>query len=98
MLTPKTIETVGSSTAIGGIGVGDSASAIVSPIVMSAIPATQMMSPAAASAMSTRFSPSNANSLVTFVCSICPSSLQTAIASPTRMRPLKTRPIPIRPR
>jgi hypothetical protein len=54
--------------AIGGIAAGFSGSVMVSPIVMSSIPARQTMSPAAASSMSTRFSPSNANSLVTFVC------------------------------
>ena len=40
------------------------------------------MSPAAASWMSTRFRPSNAKSLVTLVCCIAPSSLQTATGSP----------------
>ena len=68
VLTPKIIETVGSSIAIGGIAIWCSTSVIVSPIVMSSMPARQTMSPAAAAWMSTRFSPSNAYSLVTFVC------------------------------
>ena len=48
VLTPKIIDTVGSSTAIGGIATRCSASAIVSPMVMSSMPARQTMSPAAA--------------------------------------------------
>ena len=48
MLTPKIIETVGSSTAMVGIALRFSTSAIVSPIVMSSMPARQTMSPAAA--------------------------------------------------
>jgi hypothetical protein len=59
VLTPKIIDTVGSSMAIVAIGTGFSASAIVSPIMMSSMPARQMMSPAAALVASTRFSPSN---------------------------------------
>ena len=95
---PKIIEMVGSSTAIGGIATGFSASAIVSPMVMSSMPARQMMSPAEASSVSTRLSPSNVNSLVTRVGSMVPSSLQTATGSFRRTRPLKMRPIAIRPR
>ena len=67
VLTPKIIDTVGSSIAIGGIAIRCSTSAIVSPMVMSSMPARQTMSPAAASWMSTRFRPSKAYSLVTFV-------------------------------
>ena len=68
MLTPKIIDTVGSSTAIVGDRAPDvSASAIVSPIMMFSMPARQMMSPAAASVTSTRFSPSNVKSFVTVV-------------------------------
>ena len=68
VLTPKIIDTVGSSIAIGGHRRrGCSTSAIVSPIVMSSMPARQTMSPAAASVMSMRFRPSKAKSLVTFV-------------------------------
>ena len=60
VLTPKIIDTVGSSIAIGGIAIWCSMSVIVSPIVMSSMPARQTMSPAAASWMSTRFRPSKA--------------------------------------
>ena len=38
VLTPKIIDTVGSSTAIGGIASRCSTSAIVSPMVMSSMP------------------------------------------------------------
>ena len=48
VLTPKMIDTVGSSIAIGGIAIWCSMSVIVSPIVMSSMPARQTMSPAAA--------------------------------------------------
>ena len=60
VLTPKIMYTVGSSIAIGGIAIWCSMSVIVSPIVMSSMPARQTMSPAAASWMSTRFRPSKA--------------------------------------
>ena len=97
VLTPKIIDTVGSSMASGGSGSGCSASVIVSPIVMSAMPATQTMSPAAASSTSTRFSPSNANSLVTRVGCSAPSTLLTATVSPSLTRPLKMRQTAMRP-
>ncbi len=42
VLTPKIIDTVGSSTAIGGMAMRCSWSAIVSPIVMSSMPARQI--------------------------------------------------------
>ncbi len=98
VLTPKIIDTVGSSTAIGGSARRCSTSAIVSPIVMSSMPARQTMSPAAASVMSTRRRPSKAKSLVTLVSWTRPSSLHTAIGSPTLTRPLKMRPMAMRPR
>ena len=47
VFTPKIIDTVGSSMAIGGIGDGFSGSAMVSPMVMSSMPARHTMSPAA---------------------------------------------------
>ena len=48
VLMPKIIDTVGSSTAIGGIAMRCSGSAIVSPMLMSSMPARQTMSPAVA--------------------------------------------------
>ncbi len=98
VFTPKIIDTVGSSIAVGGIASRSSGSAIVSPMVMSSIPARHTMSPADACWMSTRFNPSKANSLVTRVSWARPSSLQTATGSPIRTWPLKTRPMAIRPR
>jgi hypothetical protein len=98
VLTPKIIETVGSSIAITGIATRCTTSAIVSPIVMSSMPARQTMSPAAASVISIRLSPSNAKSFVTFVSCTRRSSLQTATWSPIFTRPLKMRPIAMRPR
>ena len=97
VLTPKIIDTVGSSIAIGGMAMRCSTSAIVSPMVMSSMPARQTMSPAAASWMSTRFRPSNAYSLVTFVSWTASSSLQTTTGSPILTRPLKMRPMAMRP-
>ena len=52
------MEIVGSSTWIGGSAIGRSRSESVSPMFTSSIPATATMSPAPASAISTRFSPS----------------------------------------
>ena len=45
VFTPMVIEMAGSSTVISGSGRGSSGSASVSPIMMSAMPATAMMSP-----------------------------------------------------
>ena len=86
VFTPNTIETVGSSMAVGGMATGCSAVATVSPMVMFSMPARHTMSPAAAASMSTRFRPSKANSLVTFVGWRAPSSLHTAMGSPTLAR------------
>ena len=58
VLIEKTIDTVGSSTAMRGRGIGFSASEIVSPIVTSSIPAIATMSPAVASVISVRLNPS----------------------------------------
>ena len=56
------------------------------------------MSPAAACSISTRFRPSKANSLVTFVCWIVPSSFSTDTGSFSFTVPLKMRPMAMRPR
>ncbi len=98
VLTPKIIDTVGSSTAIGGIAWRSSGSQIDSPMVMSSMPARQMMSPAAACATSIRFRPSKEKSLVTLVFWTEPSSFITATGSFSFTVPLNTRPIAIRPR
>ena len=58
VLMPIVIERLGWSTISGGSGRGSSTSASVSPIVISAMPATAMMSPGPASTASTRSSAS----------------------------------------
>ena len=98
VFTPKIIDTVGSSIAGGGIATGCSTDAIVSPMVMSSMPARQTMSPAAACSISTRLRPSNAKSLVTFVCWLAPPSFMTTTGSFSFTVPLKMRPIAMRPR
>ena len=98
VFTPKTIDTVGSSTCIGGIGRGSSGLVMVSPMVMSSIPARQMTSPAAACATSIRSRPLKTYSFVTRVRSTSPSSFETAIVSPVATRPLTMRPMAMRPR
>ena len=98
VLTPTTIDTVGSSTCRGGMGRGSRGSVMVSPMVMSSMPARHTMSPAAADAASTRRRPSNRYSFVTRVRSTRPSSFETAISSPGATRPLTMRPIAMRPR
>ena len=57
-LIPIVTETAGASTVISGSGRGSSASARVSPIMMSLMPATAMMSPGPALAAGTRSSAS----------------------------------------
>ena len=57
-LAEKSIDTVGSSMRISGSATGFSGSAMVSPISMASMPATATMSPAEASATSTRLRPS----------------------------------------
>ena len=56
--TINVIASVGSSISIRGNATGSFISANVSPISMSSIPATQTMSPASASSISTLFKPS----------------------------------------
>ena len=55
---PMVIEMAGSSTVISGSGRGSSGSARVSPIMMSGMPATAMMSPGPAVSAGTRSSAS----------------------------------------
>ena len=57
-LAEKSIDTVGSSMRISGSATGVSASATVSPISIDSMPAIATRSPALASAISTRLSPS----------------------------------------
>jgi len=57
-LAEKSIDTVGSSIRMSGRACGLSGSATVSPISMASMPAIATRSPALASAISIRFSPS----------------------------------------
>ena len=73
VFTPIVTDTAGSSTVISGSGRGSSASASVSPIMMSAMPATAMMSPGPAVWAGTRSSASVRYSSVIFTRSTEPS-------------------------
>ena len=95
---PTVIEIAGSSTWIGGSGDGSSGSARVSPMVMSAMPATAMRSPAVADSTGTRSSASVISSSVIFVRETVPSGLIQATCWPLRIVPSITRHMPIRPR
>ena len=97
VLIPIVTDSDGSSTVITGSGRGSSADASVSPIVISGIPATEMISPAAASSASTRSSASVTYSSETLTRSICPSARHQATVSPRRIVPWRTRQIAIRP-
>jgi hypothetical protein len=58
VLMPMVTDSDGSSTVMTGSGRGSSASARVSPMVISGMPATEMISPASAESASTRSSAS----------------------------------------
>ena len=98
LFTIKFIESVGSSIATKGSGVGSDASAMVSPISTSSIPATAMISPVPASSTSMRFSPWNVYIFVTRASSTNPSRWTIFIGPPRRILPRDTRPMPRRPR
>ena len=72
-LAEKSIDTVGSSMRIAGSPTGRSASATVSPISIWSMPAIATMSPAEASPISTRRSPSYPYRTVIFVGATAPS-------------------------
>ena len=65
VLTEKAMRTVGSSTVIGGSASGCSGSAMVSPMLTSDRPMTATISPAAASSVFVRPSPSKTPSSAT---------------------------------
>ena len=65
VFAPIVIEMAGSSTVISGSGRGSSGSASVSPMVISGMPATAMMSPGPAESAGTRSSASVIRSSVT---------------------------------
>jgi hypothetical protein len=98
VFTPIVIEIAGSSTVIGGSGRGSSGSARVSPIVMSGIPATAMMSPGPADSALTRSRAAVRKSSLIFTRSIEPSRRHQATCWPRRIVPPRTRQSAIRPR
>ena len=109
VLTPKVIRSVGASTSRRGSGRGSCGSVIVSPIVTSGRPATETMSPALASVMSTRSIPCAVCRLLTvpFSVTVRPGWTAPAVSSsssrttvtrwPMRMVPLWMRPTAMRP-
>ena len=98
VLTPIVIEMAGSSTVISGSGRGSSASASVSPIMISGIPATAMMSPGPADSAGTRSRASVRYSSVIFTRSIEPFVRHHATCWPRLIVPEIIRHSAIRPR
>ena len=92
------IEMAGSSTVIRGSGRGSSGSASVSPIMISGMPATAMMSPGPALWAGTRSSASVRNSSVILTFSMEPSRRHQAACWPLMISPDSTRHSAIRPR
>ena len=97
VLIPIVTPRAGSSIAIRGSGRGSSGSAIVSPIVISGMPASAMISPGPASSAGTRASPSFTYSSATFTFSTEPSRLIHATCWPLRIVPWCTRQSASRP-
>ena len=85
LLIPIVTPSAGSSIAIRGSGRGSSGSAIVSPIVISGMPARAMISPGPASSAGTRASPSFTYSSATCTFSTVPSRLIHATCWPLRI-------------
>ena len=97
LFTLKVMRTVGSSTAMGGSGMGFSLSTTVSPIMMSASPAIMTISPACTSGTLLRPRLSKTKSSVTLPVFRSPSGWQYATCSPTLMLPDPRRPMPSLP-
>ena len=88
---PIVIDRLGSSMWITGSGRGSSASASVSPIVISGIPATATISPGPASSAGTRSRASVMYSSAILARSIVPSARHHATGRPLRSVPDRTR-------
>jgi hypothetical protein len=97
VLIPIVTPRAGSSMAITGSGRGSAGSAIVSPIVISGMPARAMISPGPASSAGTRASPSFTYSSLTRTFSTWPSRLIQATSWPLRIVPWCTRQSASRP-
>ena len=91
VLMPTVIDRLGSSMWITGSGRGSSGSASVSPMVMSAMPATATISPGPASSAGTRSNASVTYSSATRARSIVPSARHQATGRPLRSVPERTR-------
>mmetsp|Transcript_7122 Transcript_7122/g.12256 ORF Transcript_7122/g.12256 Transcript_7122/m.12256 type:complete len:276 (-) Transcript_7122:969-1796(-) len=99
VLTLKVMLTVGSSTSMVGKGLGNSRAQMVSPILMSGMPASAQMSPALTSSRGTRLKLSYTNSSATFAKRLLSSKeVQTTTCCPFLMVPFTTRPTAMRPR
>ena len=98
VLVPMVIEMAGSSTVMSGSGIGLSGSARVSPMVISGMPATAMMSPGPALSAGLRSSASVMSSSVIFTRCWVPSWRHHMTVWPLAMVPLCTRSRASRPR
>mmetsp|Transcript_25666 Transcript_25666/g.56589 ORF Transcript_25666/g.56589 Transcript_25666/m.56589 type:complete len:278 (-) Transcript_25666:1036-1869(-) len=98
VLTPNSITTVGSSTMIGGSGLGHLGSTTVSPMWTSSTPAKAQMSPARTSSTSTRSLFEYSQSFETFAVRSAPSSpCWKPTSCPTLRLPARSLPTQIRP-
>jgi hypothetical protein len=97
-LVPMVIEMAGSSTVMSGSGIGFSASSRVSPIMISGMPATAMMSPGPACSAGLRSRPSVISSSEMRTLSMVPLVRHQATVWPLRMVPSRTRHSARRPR
>ena len=98
LLVPMVIEMAGSSTVISGSGTGFSASASVSPIMISGMPATAMMSPGPADSAGLRSRPSVISSSEMRTRWVLPSVRHQATVWPLLIVPWRTRHSASRPR
>ena len=97
MFTLNVIETVGSSISTNGIFSGLFRSHIVSPMLISGIPAISIMSPAFPSSTSTLFNPICVYTLEILPCVILSSFPHIATGIPTFIIPRSTLPTAILP-
>ena len=94
---PMVMARLGSSTVMAGRAIGSSGSASVSPMVTSARPATETISPGPADSAGTWSSASVTYSSVIFAFSTVPSSRHQPTEAPLTSAPLCTRQMARRP-
>ena len=101
VLTWKFIDSVGSSTVIGGSASGVSTAASVVPIVRSSMPVTSTMSPAIAVSTGTRSRPWKPEHLrdlrLLAISPVASGPFSTATSCPGLSVPRRMRPMPMRP-